>query len=53
MPLLRYKKPQVANSEHFTYDKLLSTTDEPIYFHVAWLKPGKITYAVESMIENE
>ena len=43
----------MAKSESINLDVLQEDINEPIYFHVAWLKPGKITYAVESRIENK
>ena len=47
LSLLGYKNPSVANTENYSLMTLKSDTDQPIFFHVDFMKPGKSTYVIE------
>lgn len=46
MPFLQYRQPYVANQDEISMSTLKPTKDDPIYFHVAYVKPGRTTYVV-------
>ena len=49
LSLLRYKNPAVASMEKYSLLTLKADNrqQDPIFFHVAFVKPGKATYMVE------
>ena len=47
LSLMGYKNPSVANSEHYSLMTLKADKNQPIFFHIDFMKPGKATYAVE------
>ena len=47
MPLLKYKHPHVANKEQIALSTLKLSQEEPLYFFVAHVKPGRCTYVVQ------
>lgn len=55
MSLIKYKNPKVINAEHFSSKSLLNGVDknDPVYFHVDWVKPGKSFYAVQHLSKVE
>ena len=47
MPLLRYNQPNVANLEDFPFSTLKLDKKETVFFHVAYVKPGRSTYVIQ------
>ena len=47
LSILRYKHPTVANADQYALLSLKQTQNEPIFFSVGFMKPGKNTYYVE------
>ena len=46
---LRYAQPSIANAQAMSHLTLEVKPPERIYFHAAWLKPGRNTYVIEQM----
>lgn len=46
---LLFQNPNIANAQSMSSLSLKHKPNEQIYFHVAWLKPGRNTYVVEQM----
>ena len=44
---MRYDNPNIAGAEAISRLSLAHDTKQPIYFHTAWLKPGKNSYVIE------
>ena len=49
MPLMRYKNPSVAATEQYSFKNLSLDTEDPLYFHVEMVKPGRSTYVVQHL----
>jgi len=47
LALTRYKNPSVANAENYSLMTLNLDSQQSIFFHVDFIKPGKATYVVE------
>lgn len=47
MKFIKFANPHIANSEALTSLKI--DPNQHIYFHAAWLKPGRNTYIVERL----
>lgn len=47
LQMLHYKNPAVASAGNYSLLTFNSYKFQPIYFHVAFVKPGKSTYIVE------
>ena len=45
--LIGYKNPSVANADLYSLLSLRMNTNEPIFFHVDFMKPGKNIYLIE------
>ena len=46
MKMCRYKKPMVANAHYMTNENLKYDPSQPVYIHVAWVRPGRHVYAI-------
>lgn len=46
MRIVRYRKPMVANAHCMTQENLSADPESPVYIHMAWVKPGRHTYAI-------
>ena len=44
---MRYTYPAIANANAMSKMSLKTGPNEPIYFHAAWLKPGRNSYVIE------
>ena len=54
LKLIHYKNPGVANSDQYSLLTLKADKNQPIFFHVDFLKPGKTNYVVEhKKVENK
>lgn len=47
LKLIRYKNPSVANSEKYSLLTLKADNTQTVYFHIDFVKPGKVSYVVE------
>ena len=47
LSLIRYKNPSVANTDNYSLMTLKADPEQPIFFHVDFIKPGKASYVVE------
>ena len=45
--MMRFKKPLVANAHMLTKESLKVEPGAPVYITVAWMKPGRHTYAIK------
>lgn len=51
---LRYQNPNIANAQAMSQLSIKMNPNEQIYFHVAWLKPGRTSYVIEqTSLETE
>ena len=46
MPMLMYRYPHVANEESFALKTVKMNKDNPLYFHICYVKPGRSTYVI-------
>lgn len=42
-----YRYPCVANVDSFPLGEINITKDDPLFFHVEYVKPGRTTYVVQ------
>ena len=49
LKFLRYAQPCIANAQAMSHLTLDVKSTERIYFHAAWLKPGRNTYVIDQM----
>lgn len=47
MPLFKYRYPNVANKEGFPLSETKLTEENPLYFYVDYVKPGRTIYMVQ------
>jgi len=47
LSLIRYKSPSVANADLYSLSTFVQDKNQPIFFHVDFMKPGKNVYVVE------
>ena len=47
LKFMRFANPHIAQSQAVSRLSLSYDPKTPIYFHAAWLKPGKNTYVIE------
>lgn len=52
MPFLQYKKPHVANADDMAFSTLKPTRQDPIYFFLSHVKPGRNTFVVQHVEEQ-
>lgn len=49
MPFMRYKYPSVAATDQYSYKNLALDNEDPLYFHVEMVKPGRSTFVVQHL----
>ena len=47
LKFLRFANPHVAQGQAVSRLSLEYDPNQPVYFHAAWLKPGRNTYVIE------